>query len=65
MLASMLLISSFANPVMVLLCFGLDCPGGPTGPWKSVMGADVDSVLSRGCFAVVAMSGYRSIDGRC
>jgi len=34
--------------VTVLLCLGLVMPAGPIGPWKSVMGAEVDGFLSRG-----------------
>ncbi len=46
MLASTLLISCGPKPVTVLLCFGLEIPGGPTGSWKSPMGAEVLGFLS-------------------
>lgn len=46
-LASTLLISCCEKPVTVLLCFGRVIPGGPTGSWKSVIGAEVDGLLSR------------------
>jgi len=45
-LASTFLISWAPNPVAVLLCLGLVIPSGPTGPWKSVMGAEVDGLRS-------------------
>ena len=46
MLASTLLISCGPKPVAVLLCFGLEIPGGPTGSCKSVIGAELDGLLS-------------------
>lgn len=46
-LASILLISCGANPVTVLLCLGREIPEGPMGPWKSVIGADVEGFRSR------------------
>lgn len=47
MLASTLLISDGPKPVTVLLCLGLVIPAGPTGPLKSVMGAEVLGRRSR------------------
>lgn len=55
MLASTLLISAAPKPVAVRLCLGREMPSGPTGPWSSEMGADVDGFLSR---VRVAMIGY-------
>ena len=53
MLASTLLISAAPKPVAVRLCLGREIPSGPTGPWRSEMGADVDGLLSRGLVAMV------------
>ena len=47
MLASTLLISAAPKPVAVRLCLGREMPSGPTGPWMSETGADVDGLLSR------------------
>ena len=58
MLASTLLISCAPNPVAVRLCFGLEMPSGPTGPWKSVMGADVLGLRSLVVVVVEAMSAW-------
>ena len=52
MLDSTLLISDGPKPVAVRLCLGLVTPSGPTGPFRSEMGALVDSVL---CLVVVAI----------
>lgn len=46
MLFCTLWISCGPKPVAVLLCLGLEIPGGPTGDWNSVMGADVLGFLS-------------------
>lgn len=43
---STLLISLGPRPVAVRRCFGLDKPGGPTGPWRSEIGALVEGRLS-------------------
>ena len=51
----MLLISDGPKPVTVRLCFGRVMPLGPTGPWKSVMGAEELGLRSRGVEEVVAM----------
>jgi hypothetical protein len=56
MLASTLLISCGPKPVTVRLCLGRVIPAGPTGPLKSVMGADelgLRSRAGRSVFAVV------------
>jgi hypothetical protein len=53
-LASTALISAGPNPVAVLLCFGLLMPGGPTAVVKSLIGAEVLGLRSRGAGAVVA-----------
>lgn len=58
MLASTLLISAAPKPVVVRLCFGREIPSGPTGPLRSVMGADVDGFLSR---VLVAMIGVKDL----
>jgi len=42
----MLLISEGPNPVDVLLCLGLLMPSGPTGPFRSEMGAEVEGFRS-------------------
>lgn len=55
MLASTLLISAAPKPVAVRLCLGREIPSGPTGPWRSEMGADVDGLLSRVWVAMVAV----------
>ena len=47
MLASTFLISAAPKPVAVRLCLGREIPSGPTGPWISVIGVEVDIVLSR------------------
>ena len=59
-LASTLLISAAPKPVAVRLCLGREMPSGPTGPWRSVMGADEDGLLSR---VRVAMIGYEGSMG--
>jgi hypothetical protein len=41
MLASTVLMSCAPNPVAVRLCLGREMPDGPTGPFRSAMGADV------------------------
>ena len=53
MLASKFLISAAPKPVAVRLCLGREMPSGPTGPWRSVMGVEVDNVLSRVWVAMV------------
>ena len=53
-LDSILLISPGPKPVAVRLCFGLLKPG-PTGPWRSEMGALVESFRSRILVPLVAM----------
>jgi len=42
------LISWGPKPVTVRLCFGRDMPGGPTGSWRSIIGAEVLGLRSRG-----------------
>ena len=54
MLASTLLISAAPKPVAVRLCLGREMPSGPTGPWRSEMGADVESLLSWVLVAMIA-----------
>lgn len=57
-LPSTLLISPGPNPVNVLLCLGLEMPAGPTEPWMSTIGADVEGrrwrVGNGFCDAIVA-----------
>lgn len=55
MLASTLLISAGPKPVTVLLCLGLEIPAGPTGPEKSVMGADELGLRSLGAASLAAV----------
>ena len=55
MLASTFLISAAPKPVAVRLCLGREIPSGPTGPWMSEMGADVDGFLSRVWVAMVVV----------
>lgn len=55
MLASTFLISAAPKPVAVRLCLGREIPSGPTGPWRSEMGADVDGFLSRVLVAIVGV----------
>ena len=57
MLASTLLISDAPNPVTVRLCLGL-MNSGPTGPFKSEMGALVEGLRSRVLVAIVALGRY-------
>lgn len=45
-LASTALISAGLNPVKVRLCLGRLKPG-PTGPWRSEMGAPTEGLRSR------------------
>jgi hypothetical protein len=47
-LPSTLLISPAPKPVKVRLCFGRAMPAGPTGPWRSEIGALVEGRRSRG-----------------
>jgi hypothetical protein len=54
MLASTLLMSLAPKPVTVRLCFGRVMLG-PTGPWKSAMGALVEGLRSRGDGATAAI----------
>lgn len=46
-LPSKLLISLGPKPVAVRVCFGREMPAGPTAPWISTIGADVEGRLSR------------------
>lgn len=39
---STLLISVAPNPVKVRLCLGREMPAGPTGPWRSEIGAPME-----------------------
>ena len=55
MLASTFLISAAPKPVAVRLCLGREIPSGPTGPWMSEIGADVEGFLSRVWVAMVDM----------
>lgn len=57
MLASTFLISAAPKPVAVRLCLGREIPSGPTGPWRSVIGAFVDGLLSRVLVAMVVVEG--------
>lgn len=48
----------------VLLCFGREMPGGPTGSWKSVMGAELlgfRSLAIGGAGAAVVPAGVAMI----
>jgi hypothetical protein len=54
-LASTALISAGPNPVAVLLCFGLLMPGGPTAVVKSLIGAEVLGLRSRGAGGAVVV----------
>lgn len=54
MLASTLLMSLGPKPVTVRLCLGRE-KLGPTGPWRSEMGALVEGLRSRGEGAVDAI----------
>jgi len=55
-LASTALISAGPKPVAVLLCLGLLMPGGPTAVVKSLIGAEVLGLRSRGAGAVVGVA---------
>lgn len=55
MLASTLVISAAPKPVAVRLCLGREIPSGPTGPWRSEMGADVEGFLSRVWVAMIGV----------
>jgi len=55
MLASTLLMSLGPKPVTVLLCLGRVKPVGPTGPLRSLSGALVEGLRSRGEGAAAAI----------
>ena len=64
MLASKVLISAAPKPVAVRLCLGRETPSGPTGPWRSVMGVEVDNVLSRVWVAMVLFVWREQVEKR-